>query len=164
MSSGAVSGTGGCYSCDQNAALATLPPRDLIVLGDGWRVAHAIRTALPGWLVLVSRRHVTSVADLEAAEAAEFGLLTHQVSRALIEVTGCAKTYVAAFSEAAGFTHLHAHVIPRAHDLPATEHGPAVFTYLRRPPSEWVSTAVMDDIARALSARIAGGRSAPGDP
>ncbi|MCM3920680.1 HIT family protein [Frankia sp. AiPs1] len=145
-------GTEGCYSCAGNAAPAGLPPRERVLVGTGWRAAHAIRTALPGWLVLVSRRHLTSPAELTEAEAAELGVLTWRLSRALVKVTGCAKTYVAAFSEAAGFEHLHVHIVPRAKDLPVTAQGPDVFTFLRRPEVEWVLPAVMDDLAVRLAA------------
>lgn len=151
------SGTDDCYSCGGNATLNNLPPWQRILVGTDWRVAHAINCALPGWLVVIARRHITTVAELDAAEATELGLVTWRLSRALIEVTGCAKTYVAAFSEAAGFTHLHVHVVPRAHGLPTDEQGPAVFTHLRRPAAEWVPEGTMDDLARALAARIATG-------
>ncbi|WP_043603376.1 MULTISPECIES: HIT family protein [Protofrankia] len=144
-----------CYSCVRNASLDALPPRERILLGPGWRVVHAIRAALPGWLVVVARRHVTSPAELTAAEASELGLVTWRLSRALIDVTGCAKTYVVAFSEAEGFTHLHVHVIPWAADLPVAERGPAVFSYLRRPPAEWVSPDTMDSLAQALAISLA---------
>jgi diadenosine tetraphosphate (Ap4A) HIT family hydrolase len=144
-----------CYSCVNNSSLDSLPPRERILLGSGWRVAHAIRTALPGWLVVVARRHVTSLADLTAREASELGLVTWRLSRALADVTGCAKTYVAAFSEAPGFTHLHIHVVPRDHTLPAAERGPAIFTYMQRPATEWVSPNAMDTLARSLAAALA---------
>ncbi|WP_163553689.1 HIT family protein [Candidatus Frankia alpina] len=150
----AAEGEEDCYSCAGNAALAGLPPRERVLIGAGWRAAHAIRAALPGWMVLVSRRHVTSPAKLTEAEAeaAELGVLTWRLSRALVEVTGCVKTYVAAFSEAAGFEHLHVHVVPRAADLPAADQGPDVFTFLRRLEAEWVPPAEMDDLAIRLAA------------
>ncbi|WP_261575209.1 HIT family protein [Frankia gtarii] len=150
----AAAGERSCYSCAGNAALAGLPPRERVLIGTGWRAAHAIRAALPGWLVLVSRRHVTSPAELTAAEAAELGVLTWRLSRALVEVTGCVKTYVAAFSEADGFEHLHVHVVPRAADLPAADQGPDVFTFLRRSEAEWVPPAEMDDLAIRLAAAL----------
>jgi diadenosine tetraphosphate (Ap4A) HIT family hydrolase len=145
-----MTGVDDCYSCAGNASVDDLPPRERILLGSGWRAAHAIRTALPGWLVVVTRRHVTSIADLTAAEATELGLMTWRLSRALVAVTGCVKTYVAAFSEVEGFTHLHVHVIPRAADLPAADRGPAIFTHLRGPAASWVPTDSMDDLALAL--------------
>ncbi|WP_462188900.1 MULTISPECIES: hypothetical protein [unclassified Frankia] len=62
----------GCFSCLGNASLDGLPPRERILVDPGWRVTHTIRTALPGWLVVVARRHVTTMAELTAAEAAEW--------------------------------------------------------------------------------------------
>lgn len=162
MDAGNSPGSDECFSCEQNSRITSLAPRERILVGEGWRVAHAFSTALPGWLVLVARRHITTISELEAAEAAELGQLSHRMSRALTEVTGCVKTYVAAFSEAPGFTHLHVHVIPRARDLPAEEHGPAIFTYLRRPRNEWVSAAAMDDISAALSTYLLADRSGDG--
>ncbi|ONH54805.1 HIT family protein [Frankia sp. CcI49] len=149
-----ATGSDSCYSCKQEASLATLPIRERILVGAGWRAAHAIRCALPGWLVLVARRHITTIADLDAAAAAELGVLCRTLSLALTDVTGCAKTYVAAFSEAPGFDHLHVHVIPRAHDVPVEERGPSIFRYLREPSAAWVPEAAMNDLARALAARI----------
>jgi diadenosine tetraphosphate (Ap4A) HIT family hydrolase len=111
----------GCYACTHNRRdPADLPPRERIVVGDGWRVVHAIGTTLPGWLVLVSRRHVLTRAQLTDTEAAELGLLTARVSRALEAVLGCAKTYSAAFAEAAGFAHLHIHLAPARSTRPPT--------------------------------------------
>jgi diadenosine tetraphosphate (Ap4A) HIT family hydrolase len=146
-----------CFSCAHNSEADRLPVRERIAVGAGWRVAHAIQVALPGWLVVVARRHVTALAELDAAEAAELGRLTWRASRALRAVTGCAKTYVAIFGEAEGFAHLHAHVIPRAVDAPPAARGPAVFDLLRRPPADWLPPAAMDDLARRLAAELAGG-------
>lgn len=52
-----------CFACSINERL-DLPPREWIYVGPGWRVAHAFGTALPGWLVLVPRRHVTALDDM----------------------------------------------------------------------------------------------------
>ncbi|OHV33975.1 HIT family protein [Pseudofrankia saprophytica] len=145
----------GCFSCTQNAAEpATLPPRERILVGDGWRVAHAFTSAIPGWLVVVARRHVLSLADLTAAEAAELGLVTRRLSVALTAALDCQKIYVACFSEAVGFEHLHVHVIPRAPDLSPDERGPAVFAQLRAPERRWVPAAEMDRLATLLAGHL----------
>ncbi|MBL7500861.1 HIT family protein [Frankia sp. CNm7] len=145
----------GCYSCAQNGAdPATLPPRERILVADGWRVAHALTAAMPGWLVVVSRRHILSLADLTPAEAAELGVVTWRLSNALAAALGCQKTYVACFCEATGFEHLHIHVIPRAPDLPPDERGPAVFTHLQRPAHHRVPTAEMDRLAGLLARHL----------
>lgn len=81
----------GCFSCDQARRGATLPIRERIYDDGLWRVAHAFNNALPGWLVLLPLRHVTSIAELTADEAARLGPLIHQVSQALHAITGCQK-------------------------------------------------------------------------
>lgn len=142
-----------CYSCRQEATdRAALPPRERIAEDEHWRVAHAVSTALPGWLVLLPRRHVTTVAGLTDAEAAALGSWQVRLSRALQEVTGCDKTYVVQFAEAEGFDHVHFHVVPRMPDLPEDHRGPGVFHYLATPPDERVSAAEMDRVSAALTA------------
>ncbi|WP_354640726.1 HIT family protein [Kitasatospora camelliae] len=144
-----------CYTCAQEAALEDLPPRERIGLDVHWRVAHATGTALPGWLVLVPRRHVTSIAELTDAEAAGLGGWQVRLSRALAGVTGCAKTYVAQFAEAEGYAHVHFHVVPRDPDLAEGLRGPRVFGLLGAAGGEAVDPRRMDAIADALRERLA---------
>jgi diadenosine tetraphosphate (Ap4A) HIT family hydrolase len=144
-----------CYSCEQEAHLATAPESERVWVGTYWRVAHAVRCALPGWLVVLPRRHTTAIAEHTAVEAAELGAILVASSRALHRVTGCAKTYVAQFAEAAGSSHTHFHVIPRAVDLPDERIGPGVFWYLDRPSAEEISAADRDSLARRLRSAIA---------
>ena len=142
-----------CFNCDQGARLAALPPRDRVYVGDHWRIAHAW-SALPGWLVLISRRHILSLADLQPDEAAEMGQVLRAASASLSAVVGCAKTYVVLYAEVAGFDHLHFHVIPRMPDLDPAYRGGAVFQLLKRPEAEWVPADERDRLARALAGRI----------
>jgi diadenosine tetraphosphate (Ap4A) HIT family hydrolase len=139
-----------CYSCVQDARFDLLPVRERVGADDYWRVAHAVDTALPGWLVLIPRRHVTAIADLTDAEAADLGRWQVRLSRALRAVTGCMKTYVVQFAEAKGFSHVHFHVVPRMADLPAEHHGPRVFGLLSPSESRRVSVERMDELAQAL--------------
>ncbi len=122
---------------------------------DRWRVAHAFDTSLPGWLVVLPRRHVESMAQLTAVEAAELGPLLADLGRALESVTGCVKTYVMLFAEAPGFAHLHLHVVPRMPDAPADELGPGVFARLNVPADHRVPAVERDRFAVAIG-RAAG--------
>lgn len=140
----------GCYPCDQEARFDVLPPRERIAFDDHWRVAHAINTALPGWLVLVPRRHVTTVAALTDAEASSLGLWQTRLSRALHEVTGCVKTYVVQFAELEGFEHVHFHIVPRMSDLPGELRGPRVFGLMNGTCGEHVTAGQMDETAVKL--------------
>ncbi|MET8087620.1 HIT family protein [Micromonospora sp. NPDC005237] len=143
-----------CYACDQNRRIDTLPARELVAADEHWRVAHAFDSTLPGWLVLVPRRHVTSIAELSDAEAASLGTWQVRLSRALHAVTGCAKTYVIQLAEKEGFAHVHFHVVPRMPDLPADRRGPAVFGYLNAAEGDRLDEAQQDDIAAALRAQL----------
>ena len=140
-----------CYTCRQEAGLATAPESEKVHVGEYWRVALAMSSALPGWVVVVPRRHALRLAELTDAEALELGPLLIGVSRALETVTGTEKTYLMQFAEAEGFGHVHIHVTPRSPDL---EHrGPRVFAYLDRPDP--MSRADKAAFARRLGDAIA---------
>lgn len=143
-----------CYVCHHNDQFHQLPPRERIAADPHWRVAHAFNTTLPGWLILVPRRHVTTIADLSDDEAAALGTWQVRLSRALHEVTGCVKTYVIQFAEQEGFGHVHFHVVPRMPDIPDDHRGPQVFGYLTRPPVPGIDEHQRDDIATALQTRL----------
>ncbi|MFC6022781.1 HIT family protein [Plantactinospora solaniradicis] len=143
-----------CLACRNNDLSSVLPPRERVAEDPHWRVAHAFDTSLPGWLVLVPRRHVTSIAELTDAEAATLGLWQVRLARALEAVTGCAKTYVIQFAEQDGFHHVHFHVVPRMPDLPAERRGPRIFGYLHPPVDELLDDDRRDELAVALRARL----------
>ncbi|MFK0194731.1 HIT family protein [Kitasatospora sp. NPDC090308] len=132
-----------------------MPRYQRIAVDEHWRVAHAVDCALPGWLVLLPRRHLESMAELTGAEAASLGVWQVRLARALEVVTGCRKAYVAQFGEAEGFAHVHFHVVPRAEELPVEWRGPRVFGLLgaggRAVPAER-----MDELAGRL-AEVLGG-------
>jgi diadenosine tetraphosphate (Ap4A) HIT family hydrolase len=140
-----------CFSCRGTAGVESLPIRERIWWDGRWRVAHAIGCALPGWVVVLPARHVLSMDELTPEEAAGLGPLLTAASRAVVEVTGCAKVYLAMFAEREEFRHLHVHLIPRQPDLVQELRGPRVFDYLKRPESEWVTEAEMDRLGAAMS-------------
>jgi diadenosine tetraphosphate (Ap4A) HIT family hydrolase len=143
-----------CFACRNNDRLDMLPPRERVAADPHWRVAHALDAALPGWLVLVPRRHVTSIADLTDAEAATVGTWQVRLSRALRDVTGCLKTYVVQFAEQEGFGHVHFHVVPRMPDIPEDRRGTAIFGYLNPPPAQRTDDMQKDHLAAALCAHL----------
>ncbi|MFE2323435.1 HIT family protein [Streptomyces sp. NPDC059385] len=143
-----------CYACSKEAEFDALPPRECVVHDEHWRVAHAFNSALPGWLVLLPRRHVAAVHDLTDAEASALGMWQVTLSRALRSVTGCTKTYVVQFAEAEGFAHVHFHIVPRMADLQPEHRGPGVFELLRRPEQERVAAGCADRVAQSLRAHL----------
>jgi diadenosine tetraphosphate (Ap4A) HIT family hydrolase len=141
-----------CYPCARTAELESLPPRERVFIGGGWRVAHAFNTSLPGWLVVVPMRHVERFDELTDDELRELGLLLRGCSRALRTVLGCSKTYVASFGKEVA--HLHTHVIPRAHEWPPQLRGPHSFSLLAVVEDEWVPAEERDRLAHALGDSI----------
>jgi diadenosine tetraphosphate (Ap4A) HIT family hydrolase len=144
----------GCFNCEQDAQLDTLPIRDRVHVGAHWRIVHAW-SALPGWLVVISRRHLLSLADQTQAEAADLGLVLRAASAALTEVVGCAKTYVIMYAEVPGFEHIHLHLVPRMPDLDPAYRGSGIFQLLKRPEAEWVPAEERDRLGTLLHQEIA---------
>jgi diadenosine tetraphosphate (Ap4A) HIT family hydrolase len=146
-----------CYTCMQDADVRgdRAPLRERIAADELWRVAHAFNAAIPGWLVLIPRRHVTSLTELTDAEAAVLGSWQVRLSRALQTVLGCQKTYVAQFAEAEGFSHVHFHIVPRQPDLARELRGPRIFQLLGPADRPVVSDQQVAEVSAALAARLA---------
>lgn len=138
-----------CRTCEliANRDAGTAPLWDCIHRTPLWDVVHSYNTALPGWLVLVVRRHIEALDELTDPEAVELGRLIRRVSCALNEVVGCEKTYVIQFAEAAEHPHVHFHIIPRMADQPDNRRSTQIFGYLNVPEEERVSPEVMNAIA-----------------
>ncbi|MEU8024688.1 HIT family protein [Micromonospora haikouensis] len=145
-----MSAPSSCLSCTQNSEETNRRPENWIAFDDHWRVSHAVGAAVAGWLVLVPRRHVVTIADLTDEEAVALGTWQIRLSRALHTVTGCAKTYVAQFAELAGFEHVHFHVVPRADGLPHQFQGPRVFRLLGKPDQPAVTPAEVTRVSAAV--------------
>jgi diadenosine tetraphosphate (Ap4A) HIT family hydrolase len=124
------------------------------VLRDGWRVAHAFNTSLPGWLVLVPLRHIERFGELTEHEAAALGPLALGCARALQLEVACEKTYLVQLGETQGFEHVHVHVIPRMAQFDDDTKGPGVFALLDRNEEEWIPESERDELAMRLRRRL----------
>jgi diadenosine tetraphosphate (Ap4A) HIT family hydrolase len=144
-----LSGMINCKSCQMLSLRDSgdAPLWDNIYRAAHWDLVHNYNTSLPGWLALVARRHVATIAELTPAEAVELGRLLPLVSQALQQVVGCQKTYVVQFADHPDHPHVHFHVIPITADLPAEKRGPGVFSHLGAAEEERVSQAAMNEIA-----------------
>ena len=138
-----------CKTCEliarRNAGIA--PLWDRIHRTAYWDVVHSYNTALPGWLVLVARRHIEAIDELKDEEAIELGILLQRVSLALKQITGCLKTYVIQFAEMAEHPHVHFHVVPRMSNQPENRRATEVFKYLGVSEEERVNEEMMNEIA-----------------
>lgn len=138
-----------CKTCDlirrRDEGLA--PLWDSIHRTPYWDVVHSYNTALPGWLVLVARRHIEAVDELTDEEASELGVLLRRVSAALRTVTGCVKTYVVQFAEHKDHPHVHFHIIPRMADLSDDYRSTNIFRYLNADQEMRVNDEAMNEMA-----------------
>lgn len=124
-----------CLACRLNRG-ELLAPGGAIHRDHLWVLEHMVEPiAMVGWLVLKPARHVESFAELTHEEAAEFGPLTHRVTRAMTEVLRAAKIYLSMYMEGPGMAHLHVHLIPRMADTPPDRRGPKIFEYARESSS-----------------------------
>lgn len=119
-----------CTTCRavSNEVVLTNGPR--IELDDHWRLEHCHPVAVPGWLVLVLRRHARSLHELSDAESASLGRWIAVLPKALHAVTGCELEYVMQFAEGEGFHHVHFHLVARAAEWRSEWKGPLVFSAL----------------------------------
>jgi len=82
-------------------------------------------SGVPGWMMLVARRHVPGPAHFDAREVASFGPTWCHLQRVLLEVTGALRIYTAAMGESS--PHFHGHLVPRFEKMPKDAKGWAVF-------------------------------------
>jgi diadenosine tetraphosphate (Ap4A) HIT family hydrolase len=145
-----------CLTCDlvRQRDEGKAPLWDSIHRTLHWDIVHCNSTSLLGWLILVTRRHISSVDEMTEAEALELGKLIRQVSVALKEEVGCSKTYVAQFAEAAGHQHVHFHIVPRMPDQPDDSKGPKIFRHLGVSPEARVDESRMNDLAMGIRRRL----------
>jgi len=141
-----------CKTCElvDRRNTGNVPLWDRIQRTRFWDLVHSYNTALPGWLVLVARRHIEAIDELTDDEAVELGRLVRRASIALREVTGCIKTYVIQFAEDKDHPHVHFHIVPRMENQPEDRRSVRIFEYLGVPEEERVSEERMNEIAAKI--------------
>ena len=145
-----------CKTCEliQRRDADEAPLWDRIQRTQFWDIVHSYNTALPGWLVLVARRHIEAIDELTDDEAVELGRLMRQVSIALKEVTGCLKTYVMQFAEQADHPHVHFHIVPCMANQPEDRRSTQIFGYLGVPEDGRVTEDSMNELAAKIQGSL----------
>lgn len=139
--------TAECAFCLGNTQSdSELPPRERVFRNDSWRVT-VHESALPGWLLIMCGRHIESLADLTAEEAASLGDMFAKGTKALGEVVGSVKSYAMLFAEST--PHVHFSLIPRMADIPDHLKGAAVGGYNRE--GRTLTIEERDELATRLS-------------
>ena len=141
-----------CFTCElvSRRDANTAPPWDAIWRTAHWDVVHSYNTRLLGWLVLVSRRHISALHEMNSAESSELGTLIQQTSIALKQTVHCDKTYVMQFAEDAEHPHVHFHIVPRMPNQPDEYKATNVFNYLVEDLELRVSEDKMNQLATQI--------------
>jgi diadenosine tetraphosphate (Ap4A) HIT family hydrolase len=106
------------------------PTPSLPIYEDGlWHVRHMAPAGVPGWMMMITQRHVGGPAHFDDREAASFGPALRHFSRVLERVTGALRIYTAAMGES--FPHFHAHLVPRYREMPRDAKAWSVFDLQR---------------------------------
>jgi diadenosine tetraphosphate (Ap4A) HIT family hydrolase len=112
-------------------------------------------SGVPGWMIMVARRHVPGPAHFNAREIASFGPTWCHLQRVLLEVTGALRIYSAAMGESS--PHFHGHLVPRFERMPNDARGWAVFDLERaaKAGEVLVDSAEVTRITRAFAGALA---------
>ena len=111
----------GCETCDSIVDRSV--PGGCIHETDGWFVDHCVGPLGVGTLIVKPKRHVVHVADLDASEAAELGLLLQHAAAVVTELVEPDQVYVTLWSHAGGAPgHIHFVVQPVTREQ-MEEHG-----------------------------------------
>src|SRR5262252_3503943 len=94
-----------------------------------WVIRHAEPAGVPGWMLLISKRHVAGPAHFDDREAAVFGVALRHFERVLEQVTGALRIYTAAMGES--HPNFHAHMVPRYAVMPRDAKAWSVFDLQR---------------------------------
>jgi diadenosine tetraphosphate (Ap4A) HIT family hydrolase len=129
--------------------------RSAVFENDLWHVRPIDAPAgVPGWMMLVARRHVPGPAQFDAREIASFGPTWCHLQRVLLEVTGALRIYTAALGESS--PHFHGHLVPRFADMPKDAKGWAVFDLERAAKASEIAvdTAEVARLTQAFAAAL----------
>ncbi|HTY71248.1 MAG TPA: hypothetical protein VMI11_02370 [Actinomycetes bacterium] len=133
--------TEGCEQCSR-------PDEDFVWVDEHWRLAGHLPTELPGTVLLMTRAHHDSFADLPDELLAELGPLTARIERAVLSLGGVGRVHVCRWGDGGG--HFHLWFLPRP--LGALQlRGSMLPMWLDLMPK------VDEDVARAALRRIADG-------
>lgn len=139
-----------CWSCQNLQGKRQVSRAPRILEGAYWNVEHVPETSVPGWIVVVLRRHAAAMHELTNGEFEELGSLIRKCSRALHSTFSTAKEYLMQFAEAEHFRHVHIHLVPRLPDWPEEFRGPQVFGAMGKDIEDKLSVEQMTVAASAI--------------
>lgn len=144
-------------TCGVCESLSGPSPSPALFENSLWHVRHIDPPyGVPGWMMVISQRHVGGPAHFDDREAASFGPTLRRLERCLEEVTGALCIYTAAMGES--HPHFHCHMVPRYAETPKGAKAWAVFDLLRAAGAGEIEvdpasvTRISESYRRALAA------------
>jgi len=118
-----------CGVCESIHGGDRLPP-EICFENELWHVRHGgAPYGVPGWMMLITNRHVPGPWAFSDAEAESLGPTLRHLGKVLLDVTGALRIYTAWMGES--WPHFHAHLVPRLVELPKSATGWGVFDLQR---------------------------------
>lgn len=144
-----------CWTCASNSGTRRISPAPPVYEGKHWLVEHAYPVALPGWMVIVLRRHLSALHQLSSDEVDELAHIQSSLIAILHETLKCEKEYVACFAEGEHFRHVHMHVVAIPADFPQTLRGAQSFRLLQVGVNDAVAARDVSLLCDELRSRLA---------
>ncbi|MBK6518185.1 MAG: hypothetical protein IPM79_30875 [Polyangiaceae bacterium] len=131
--------------------------RDEAIFDNGlWHVRHGgAPYGVPGWLMLITKRHVPGPWAFSDEEAQSLGPTIRHVGQILLEATGALRIYTAWMGES--WPHFHAHLVPRYASMPKDAKAWGAFDLQRAAGAGeiQVDLAEVDRLTKLLRERLA---------
>lgn len=100
-----------CFICRKHAGLEAQPPGGYLYEDERWRVCHApAAMAVPGQVLIESRRHFLDFAEMTPEEMATYGALLARLYAAIKSTTGARRVYTTVLLD--GAAHFHSWHVP----------------------------------------------------
>jgi diadenosine tetraphosphate (Ap4A) HIT family hydrolase len=147
-----MSSAAGCALCEA----AEAGDQRVVFRAAHWLIGPAEHRGVPGWLMIWSRTHTAGFDAVEGDALREFGELLGETTRALKQVLGAERVYVAVFGD--NVEHTHALLMARPPGLDAGRTGVSLlkdFDDLRSADrGRHVAAAVGERLASARTSHV----------
>ena len=132
-----------CQYCDY---LRDGLPGGWIYEDDHWSAGGFPLNPVPGWVVVMLRRHVEAVTELTEAELATMGPVAARVSSAIAHVVSATKMYLVVFGE----LNAHFHLLLAARNSEMEQRSAALLMNSSRYADPTAASATADRVRKYL--------------